>query len=148
MSAALAYSRPLPHPRCPFCSERAQLVDKSVVYVGEPTKGGKVWLCWPCDAWVLAHGDFPHRPTGTLAKGILRAKRAKAARLFDQVWRTAAKEDRSRTESEWRSVAYAWLASELGISPSRCQIGFFGHVQAQAVIDICMSVGGKKDVAA
>lgn len=148
MSTTLTYARPLPHPRCPFCSERAELVDKSVVYVGEPAQAGKVWLCWPCDAWVMAHQDPPHRPTGTLAKALLRSKRLKATRFFESVWKTAAKEDRSRTESEWRRLAYLWLAGELGISPQLCQIGFFGHVQVQAVIDICMAVGGKKDVAA
>lgn len=95
----------------------------------------------------MAHYEPPYRPTGTLAKSLLRAQRRKATRLFEEMWRTAAK-DMSRTEKEWRHIAYVWLAKEMGIPPERCQICFFGHAGTQQVIDICLAVGVKKDVAA
>lgn len=119
-------------------------MDKSEVY--KRSYGGKAWLCRPCDAWVLAHKDAPYRPTGTLAKSLLRALRLKAVCLFEQVWRTAA-QDTSRSQDEWRHMAYQWLANQMGISPDRCQIGYFSHVQTQIVINICSAAFTKKEAA-
>lgn len=106
-----------------------------------------MWLCRPCDAWVMAHKDAPYRPTGTLAKSLLRSLRLKAQCLFDQVWKRAAREDSRWTENEWRHFAYLWLAAEMGIPVEGCQIAFLGHTATQCVIDICTSVGASRAAA-
>lgn len=133
-------------PQCPYCGEDAVLVDKSVVY--RQGDGGKVWLCEPCRAWVgVEIGSRGNTPKGRLAKSLLRAKKVKAFFYFDRVWRWVAEQ---HNWSEWkaRHAAYGWLAEQMGIKPEDCHIGFFDDAATQVVIDICMAVGAKKDVAA
>jgi hypothetical protein len=144
MSAAVTFRAPVTV-QCGYCTEDAELVDKREVY--QQGFDGKVWLCRPCRAWVPAHKEFPHRPKGTLAKSLLRAKRLKAYCLFEQVWRGVAAR-KGWDEDRARSAGYHWLASEMGISATACNISAFDEVRTQIVIDICSAVVEKKDVAA
>ena len=92
-------------------------------------------------------GSPVHAPLGRLANHTLRAMRVKAIYYFDQVWKQMA-ERRGWTPNQARGMAYGWLAREMGIPSSECNLYAFDEVRIQVVIDICSAVGMKKDVAA
>jgi hypothetical protein len=84
---------------------------------------------------------------GRLAKERLHSMRVRAYAAFDSVWQMVSGVQ-GWPEARARKAAYWWLAQELGLHQSECQISFFNEFNTQRVIDICMAVGGKKDVAA
>jgi hypothetical protein len=83
---------------------------------------------------------------GTLAKSKLRGKRLKAYCLFDQIWRGVA-ERHGWSNNKARSAGYFWLAEQMGIPDSQCNISSFDEAATQVVIDICMAVSRKDEAA-
>jgi hypothetical protein len=71
----------------------------------------------------------------------------KAYVSFEHLWRTVAA-TKNWPEARAKRVASLWLAEQLGVRQGECRIAFFGELMTQQVIDICMAVGEKKDVAA
>lgn len=115
---------------CPYCMKRAEFVNGSWIYINRPDLNYlKFWLCKPCDAYVGCHRDSDSNvPLGTLANSSLRFVRREAHEVFDVRW----KSDRMT-----RSVAYKWLAKEMGINVQNCHIGMFDIKQCEKVIEIC-----------
>ncbi len=73
---------------------------------------------------------------GSLAKEDLRVLRRRAFFHFDQIWKSAMNVNGwSRTKAY--DTAYRWLAKQLGIPSSVCNIGFFDEARTLRVIDIC-----------
>lgn len=121
---------------CPYCGNRAELVDSSVVYKGRSY--GMVWLCRPCKAWVGCHKNSKvHAPMGRLANKALRDLKRAAHEAFDPLWNgpqhSPIPECRPRFT---RMEAYKWLAQKMGIHPAFCHIGRFDEEQCKQVIAI------------
>jgi zinc-finger-containing domain len=128
-------SRAIAQPFCPYCRQPA--------LYGE----GK-WSCLPCKAWVKVYPGNPTlRPVGRLAKERLRGMHLKAYASVEHLWRTVASA-KNWPEERAKRAANLWLAEQLGVRQGECRIAFFGELMTQQVIDICMAVSGKKDVAA
>jgi hypothetical protein len=112
--------------QCPYCRRPAKLVDAAEVYGRNWAKGGKLWLCRPCEAWVGCHrGSATHKPLGRLANAELRRWKQKAHDLFDRLWRDGAMS---------RKEAYAWMAGAMGIPVGKAHIGMFGVDQCRELI--------------
>lgn len=110
-------------PTCPYCGEKAVMVDSSAVY---SKSYGMIWLCRPCMAWVGCHKGTT-RPLGRLANKTLRKAKVRAHEAFDQLWRSGALT---------RTFAYEWLAKQMGLSAAECHIGMFDVEQCERVVAI------------
>lgn len=117
---------------CPYCGENAVLVDSKQVYLSGKDYG-KLWICWPCKAWVGTHRNSPqHKPKGRLANVELRMFKIKAHAAFDPRWRY-------RKAHGTRNEAYKWLAEQLGIPVKECHIGWFDVADCKRVIEVCQA---------
>jgi hypothetical protein len=136
----------LPLPVCPYCNAEAKLADDREVYGN--SRGGKVWRCAPCAAWVPVYRGSPkNKPMGRLAKAPLRRLRGRANSIFGEMVH-AGMEYQGWTQQKAREVATRWLASQMGISVGDCQPGFFDEEQALRMIAICESLVRAKQEAA
>lgn len=112
---------------CPYCSQRAELIDSAKVYNGRSY--GLIWACLPCEAWVGVHKNSPdNKPLGRLANAELRAAKMAAHACFDPLWKNGIMR---------RSDAYEWLARQLGIHPATCHIGMFDVDRCRRVAWAC-----------
>lgn len=118
---------------CPYCGAFAVLVDGKVIYPHRPDlKYLKFWQCAPCGAYVGCHkrgvgygnGTVP---LGRLANAELRMEKSRAHRSFDPLWETGMMS---------RTVAYAWLAVQMGIPRAQCHIGMFDVDQCKQVVHL------------
>lgn len=83
----MTHARKTPNVVCPYCGNKAELVDSAVVY---GRSYGIIWLCYPCDAYVGVHKNSPrHAPLGRLANKELREWKMRAHEVFDQLWISA-----------------------------------------------------------
>lgn len=99
---------------CNYCGRHAELHGGLAVYPDrKDLEDRQFWVCWPCDAWVGCKKGTDE-PYGELADEELREARIAAHKAFDPVW---------QNELMTKLDAYNWLAQELGIVPSACQIG-------------------------
>jgi hypothetical protein len=89
-------------------------------------KRRKLWLC-ECGAYCGAHPDW--RPYGRPAGHRTRQARMAAHAVFDDIWKSG---------EMARGEAYAWLASQMHISPDDCHIGMMGADDAFRVRDIVL----------
>lgn len=113
---------------CPYCGRPPELVWGSAVYPHRPDLHGKrFWRCKPCDAHVGCHPGTT-TPLGRLADAALRLGKMQAHDAFDPIWKGKAMS---------RNDAYAWLASELGISCAECHIGMFDIAMCKRVVEAC-----------
>ena len=113
---------PLPEPVCPYCNEKAVLVDSAIVY---GRSYGVIWRCpQTCDAYVGVHKGS-NAPLGTLANAELRAWRRKAHAAFDPLWQSG---EMGRQEAYW------WLCEQMGLAKSQAHIAMFGVEQCRWVI--------------
>ncbi len=110
---------------CPYCGDKANLVDSSVVY---KQSYGMIWLCEPCDAYTGCHRSSTRfKPLGTLANKKLRELRKETHKVFDPIWR---KRKMSRSE------AYHWLARQMEIDPKKCHVAMFDEFKCKIAITI------------
>lgn len=109
---------------CPYCGEKAVLIDSAEVYRG--TSYGPIWICRPCKAWVGCHAGTVH-PLGRLANGKLRRLKMDVHRLFDPLW---------KEKKISRKDAYRWLALALEIEFKRCHIGNFDEDMCERAIKL------------
>ncbi|MAC32261.1 MAG: hypothetical protein CME38_01485 [Haliea sp.] len=119
-----------PPSSCPYCDGPVALVENSEIYNGRSYGDWPyAYLCAPCDAYVGLH---PHTdlPLGTLANRELRSVRSQAKVAWQAV---------SRARGWDRSLAYQWLASEMGIPAAECHFGHFNLERALAAREICES---------
>ena len=79
-----------------------------------------------CDHVVGCHTDG--RPLGTPANKQTRTWRKLAHSIFDALWR-----DHGRRR---RTIEYAWLAHEMGLTKDECHIGMFDIEQCKQVIEL------------
>ena len=118
------------NPNCPYCGNKAEGVDGSIIYPHRKDLHSKwFYRCVPCDAYVGCHPNTKN-PLGRLANAELRKYKSMAHRAFDPIWKTKAMK---------RSDAYKALAAEMCIQPSECHIGMFDTTQCKQVIAICLS---------
>lgn len=122
-------------PTCPYCSQKAKLVDGTAIYPHRPDlRQQHFWYCAPCNAYVGCHkpnrrlGLDGTEPLGRLANVELRQAKSAAHGCFDWIW-----QGRYKTRSE----AYSWLASELDIPVERCHIGEFDVPTCRRVVEAC-----------
>jgi len=107
--------------RCPYCGNKAELVDSAVIY---GRSYGMSWLCRPCDAYVGCHKNSrDHRPLGTLANKPLRALRGRVHAALDPIWKAGEAADGPTSNARGR--AYSWLAERMGLSEEQCHVGRF-----------------------
>lgn len=121
------------HILCQYCGERPKLIhDSSEIY---GTNRGKIWICWPCKAWVGCH-DGSQKPLGRLADRDLRQAKMAAHALFDKLWKGKAARDHI-SYSQARGAGYKWLAEQMGLPARLCHIGYFDMAACQAVMELC-----------
>ncbi len=114
---------------CPYCQRPADRVTGKEIYPHRPDLAKKkFWRCAPCRAWVGCHAATWH-PLGRLANAELRQAKMLAHAAFDPLW------NRGRRS---RSEAYAWLASQLGMTSSECHIGMFDVEDCRRVVKCCL----------
>lgn len=113
---------------CPYCGQRAELVDSAVIY---GRSYGNIYLCEPCDAYVGTHRRN-NKPLGTLANKQLREWRKRAHRAFDPLWKSG---------KMTRDDAYKWLSRKMNLPPRKTHIGMFDIRQCKRVIKICREEG-------
>lgn len=120
---------PLPAPTdCRYCGECVGLVCNSEIYNGR-TYGDwpYAYLCSGCRAYVGLHPDTDV-PLGTLANDRLRKDRNLSKDMFHKF-----KENRGLT----RTLAYEWLAAQMGIPVAECHFGWFEHEQCAQALRVC-----------
>jgi len=121
---------PLPIPTaCRYCGDSVVLVNNSEIYNGR-TYGDwpYAYLCSGCRAYVGLHPDTDI-PLGTLANDQLRKDRNASKAVFHRL-----KEDRGFS----RTLAYQWLAGQMGISVDECHFGWFEHEQCAQASRVCL----------
>lgn len=112
---------------CPYCGEKAKLMDSAAVYRGRSY--GMIWACLPCDAYVGCHKNSPtNAPLGRLADKELRLAKQEAHAVFDPLWKVGRLN---------RKEAYGWLAQQLNINRALCHIGMFDVDRCREVARIC-----------
>lgn len=120
---------------CPYCQQKARLADGAYIYPHRRDLADKpFYLCEPCDAFVGCHPGTL-KPLGRLADAKLRSAKSAAHATFDPIW---------KTKQKTRSEAYAWLATELGISPDECHIGMFDFETCRRTVEICIKFSRSK----
>lgn len=118
---------------CPYCGGGVTLRDSAVVY---RRSYGPMWICdrYPaCDAYVGCHKGT-EKPLGRLANKELRDAKMAAHSAFDPMWKTPSI---SRTPKQMRSIAYRWLAEQLGLDAKKCHIGLFDAETCRRVVEAC-----------
>lgn len=136
-----------------FCFSTVSFVDSAKVY---GRTYGLMSLCdaYPhCDARVGCHSNSS-TPLGTLANAELRRMRLRSRSVSQR--REASQTRDSRTHASFdrlwkscrmsRSVAYKWLAKELGISVNRTHVGMFDFEQCQRAIIAVERLFSKEDI--
>lgn len=119
---------------CPYCQAPARLVDSEELY---GRSYGYAWVCSKrpvCDAYVGCHPGTT-KPLGRLADKPLRDAKMKAHQVFDPRWRNV--QEPGRTKRQTRMRAYAWLATQLGITNQECHIGLFDLETCAQVVAVC-----------
>lgn len=118
---------------CPYCGDRATLVDSVEVY---GHSYGFIWLCRPCGAWVGVHANSPtFQPLGRLANASLRRAKMKAHAAFDPLWRRPP----NAAQPGARKRAYAWLAAAMELPVKATHIGAFDEEQCARVVELCQT---------
>jgi hypothetical protein len=98
------------------------------------------WLCRGCNAWCGCHKGTK-RAYGSLANAELRDARQRAHAAFDPIWREQKGDKRMN-----RSIAYNWLARELGLTYEETHIGDFDLEQCRRTVELCLTKKPFKEV--
>lgn len=113
---------------CRYCSGCVELVSNAEIYNGrEYGDWPYAYLCADCDAYVGLHPDTDI-PLGTLADAKLRKDRNASKAIFHRV---------KEFHGFSRSLAYQWLAREMGIPVESCHLGWFDHEQCGHALVLC-----------
>lgn len=123
--------------KCPYCGGKAHLRDASSIYHNFKYNG-KMYVCenFPnCDSYVGCHPNTT-KPLGRMANKKLRTMKSKAHYYFDPLWKNKVF-SRKKSLSHNRTIAYQWLAEQLGLPESKCHIGLFDVDMCRKVIQIC-----------
>ena len=119
---------------CPYCGDKPKAIPSEQIY-GKGHNYGFLMACRKCEAFVGCHKGTK-TPMGRLASQDLRTAKRKAHFFFDQLWRKKMEED-NMPQGRARSLAYSWLAEQMGISTMICHIGMFDLGQCEWVVDLC-----------
>lgn len=120
---------------CDYCNNEARLVGGDVIYPHRPDLHGlRFWHCGPCGAYVGCHKGTT-RPLGRLANAELRQAKQDAHAAFDPKWKFHTFRDGYQTMT--RTMAYKWLAEQLGIPIEQCHIGMFDVETCGRVVEVC-----------
>lgn len=113
---------------CPYCQQRARLVDGEELYPHRRDLYGNLFYrCTPCQAWVGCHPGTD-KTLGRLANAELRRAKSAAHAAFDPLWKQG---------NLTRAQAYAWLGKQMGLTPEQTHIGMFDVEQAVRVVELC-----------
>lgn len=126
---------------CPYCGAAAELVGGGVIYPHRPDLHGLwFWRCAPCDAHVGCHragARVPSRagrvvsdgtlPLGKPANAELRKTRVLAHHALDSLWGAG---------RPHRSLAYQWLAEQMGLRIEDCHIGLMEVDACRRVVEL------------
>lgn len=96
---------------------------------------GKWYSCprWPeCDGAVGCHKGTD-KPLGAPADGDTRKARIRAHDAFDALWKPLGR--------KYRSVAYAWLADELGMDADDAHMAEMDAATCARVVEVCEAAG-------
>tara|TARA_Y100000310_G_C20598044_1_gene771534 strand:- start:103 stop:510 length:408 start_codon:yes stop_codon:yes gene_type:complete len=116
---------------CPYCNSEPEFVDSSEVY---GKSYGMIYLCRKCDAYVGVHKGT-NKALGRLANKELRGYKKEAHKYFDNLWKRAIAQGRSKKDA--RKSAYKWLSVELEMHVDNTHIGMFDIMLCRRVIEIC-----------
>lgn len=121
----------LPAPtHCRYCGGGVSLVCNSEIYNGRSYgEWPYAYLCTDCKAYVGLHPSTDI-PLGTLATAQLRKDRNTSKDLFHKF-----KEARGFT----RTLAYEWLAKEMGIPVAQCHFGWFEQEDCAKAAMVCIN---------
>lgn len=112
---------------CPYCRNRAELVNGDVIYPRRPDLHDKLlYSCKPCDAYVGCHPGTD-KPLGTLANADLRRARMAVHSVLDPLWKTG---------RFTRKGAYAWLSKQMNMNKYDCHTAKFDMAQCEKAIAI------------
>lgn len=122
---------PLPIPDfCNRCQHIVEIRTHREVYGRSYGEWPWIYVCPRCGARVGMH-PFTAIPLGTLADEVTREARKGAKVVFETLWRP---EGAPMTRSE----AYAWLATQLGITLAECHFGMFEVPSCERALLVCM----------
>ncbi|WP_338881521.1 zinc-finger-containing protein [Achromobacter veterisilvae] len=125
-----------PPTACHCCRGPVKLTNNRDIYAGQSFgEWPYVYRCTQCQAYVGLHPDTD-LPLGIMASKETIKARKDAKFLFQRL-------TKERFANN-RTAAYAWLAKALGIAPSICHFGMFGHDQADRAADVCRAQLGSR----
>lgn len=120
---------PLPTPTaCRYCAGHVELVNNAEIYGRCYGDWPYAYLCRDCKSYVGLHPDTDI-PLGTLATAALRKDRNLSKDMFHQF-----KAKRGFT----RSLAYEWLAAQMGIPIGECHFGWFDQDECGTALRVCV----------
>lgn len=126
---------------CPYCKVPAQLMSSVKVYGGRDY--GMLYVCqnFPkCDARVGVN-KLTGEPLGVMSLKKDRRWKMRAHAVFDVLWKEKRKRTlstgRTMSKSEARTLAYRWLARNLGLTEAQCHIANFDSELCQKVVKLC-----------
>jgi hypothetical protein len=117
---------------CPYCGDKTQFVDSSVVY---SKSYGMIYYCARDKAWVGVHKGT-NVALGRLADAALRQRKKQAHEIFDQIWQKGVMS---------RQKAYKWLSHKLLLEPEHTHIGMFSEKTCRKVIYHATMLLGNND---
>lgn len=118
-----------PPAACHCCGGPVKLTNNSEIYNGQSFGDWPyVYRCTQCQAYIGLHPDTD-LPLGVMAGRATVTARKEAKNAFMRLTGSRFRYD--------RSAAYAWLAKEMGISPTVCHFGMFDEEQAMRAGQVC-----------
>lgn len=118
---------------CPYCQQKTEHVDSSVIY---GKSYGMIYHCKPCKAWVGTHKNNPKKSLGRLADQELRKAKKSAHAAFDPHWKALVR-IAGLSASQARKLCYGALSDALDIPIEHTHIGMFDIELCVRVIGIC-----------
>lgn len=118
-----------PPKACHCCGGPVKLTNNRDVYNGHSFGDWPyVYRCTQCQAYIGLHPDTD-LPLGVMAGRATVMARKEAKNAFLRLTGSRFHYD--------RSAAYAWLAKEMGISPTVCHFGMFDEQEAKRAGQVC-----------
>lgn len=113
---------------CPYCKSKAELKTVAEHFADvnryNLDEDRYLWICYPCDAFVLCHHGT-RTPLGFLASKELRARRREAHNRIDRIKRHGLFEARH---------VYEWLAQVMGYGNTGAHIAEMDEKQVEEAI--------------
>lgn len=131
MSKGIADTPILTGKVCPYCDDKTEYKDSSIVY---GTSYGMIYICRRCDAYVGVHKGT-NKALGRLANRELREAKKKAHHYFDKLWQLKMKEGFNKGHA--RAKGYKWLSQQMDLHPDLTHIAMMDVAQCNRVVEIC-----------